>query len=221
MKISKRLQAIADLIPSQHYQHIWDCCCDHGHLGMTLLSQDCAKHIHFVDIVPAIMTQLEQKLARYFSSQQWQVHCCDVNDLALAPNSRQLVIIAGVGGEQTAKMVSQLVNKFPDLTLDFILCPVRQQYHVRRSLIELDYHLIDEVLIEENNRFYEIIYLSYQGANLLTDVGSLLWRKQDLQALNYLTRTIAHYQREANFKNDDASPQALFAYQQLRLAVAI
>ncbi|QSA20815.1 SAM-dependent methyltransferase, partial [Vibrio furnissii] len=38
MKLSKRLQTIEKLV-TQHYDHIWDCCCDHGFLGMTLLQR--------------------------------------------------------------------------------------------------------------------------------------------------------------------------------------
>ena len=31
------------------YDHIWDCCCGHGLLGMTLLARHAAEHIHFVE----------------------------------------------------------------------------------------------------------------------------------------------------------------------------
>ncbi|WP_198595364.1 SAM-dependent methyltransferase, partial [Vibrio lentus] len=50
MKLSNRLQTLHSLV-SNDYQHIWDCCCDHGFLGVQLLSDNKAPLIHFVDIV--------------------------------------------------------------------------------------------------------------------------------------------------------------------------
>ncbi len=50
----------------QEYQHIWDCCCDHGLMGQALLQRPVSAKVHFVDIVPNIMQQLEQKLQDAF-----------------------------------------------------------------------------------------------------------------------------------------------------------
>jgi len=50
------------MVKSQ-YDH---CCCDHGLLGAALLAQQAAPHIHFVDVVPELMQQLENKLTRFF-----------------------------------------------------------------------------------------------------------------------------------------------------------
>ncbi len=57
------------------------------------------------------------------------------------------------------------------MQLEFILCPVHHNYYVRRSLAELGLRLINENLIEEKRRFYELMHLSlpHQGAN--QDVG--------------------------------------------------
>ena len=49
------------------YYHIWDCCCDHGFLGASLLSNQKAKNIHFVDIVPELMSDIENKLQQFYS----------------------------------------------------------------------------------------------------------------------------------------------------------
>ena len=59
MKLSKRLNAINSLI-TQSYDIVWDCCCDHGFLGMALLERGIAKQINFVDIIPELMEAHEQ-----------------------------------------------------------------------------------------------------------------------------------------------------------------
>ncbi len=91
MKLSNRLQTLHSLV-SNDYQHIWDCCCDHGFLGVQLLSDNKAPQIHFVDIVPSLMNELEGKLTRYFpqdnnveqhKQSQWTVYCLDVAAISL------------------------------------------------------------------------------------------------------------------------------------------
>lgn len=57
MKLSKRLQQIDHMV-KHGYDHIWDCCCDHGFLGASLLEREAAAHIHFVDIVPELINNV-------------------------------------------------------------------------------------------------------------------------------------------------------------------
>ncbi|MCW0469406.1 hypothetical protein OH492_11565 [Vibrio chagasii] len=52
-------------------KYIWDCCCGSWLLGVQLLADNKAPHIHFVDIVPSLMSELESKLVRYFPKARW------------------------------------------------------------------------------------------------------------------------------------------------------
>jgi len=85
LRLGKRLKNIESMV-IENYDHIWDCCCDHGLLGAALLARQAAPHIHFVDIVAELMNELEKKLNRFFpvdsgSASQWQAHCMDVSAL--------------------------------------------------------------------------------------------------------------------------------------------
>ncbi|WP_350431220.1 tRNA (adenine(22)-N(1))-methyltransferase TrmK [Shewanella sp. H8] len=166
MKLGQRLTHINNMFP-KGYSHIWDCCCDHGLLGAALLDKQAANMIHFVDIVPALMQQLTTKLERFYpqqTSRQWQVHCSDVSAIPLEQHPQTpLVIIAGVGGDLMIELVNSLCQQHSARNIDFILCPVHHQYELRQQLIKLDCDLIDEKLIEENRRFYEILYVRYGG----------------------------------------------------------
>ena len=101
------------------YDHIWDCCCDHGLLGAALLARSAAPSIHFVDIVPELMRELENKLHRFHpknaqSNSQWQTHCIDASSLPLQKFSgKHLVIIAGVGGDLMTDLVREIYQKNP------------------------------------------------------------------------------------------------------------
>ena len=216
MKLSNRLQTLHSLV-SNDYQHIWDCCCDHGFLGVQLLSDNKAPQIHFVDIVPSLMNELEEKLARYFPENNkaeqtvtsyWQTYCMDVAAIPLEKHTgKHLVIIAGVGGDLTQKLVDDIHRQHPDKAIDFLLCPVHQQFELRSHLKALNFGLIDELLIEENRRYYEILLVSNnsgeaeknQAVSEISNVGDKIWTpscdEQVKVSHQYKAKTLQHYIR--------------------------
>lgn len=206
MKVSHRLQFISQLVTTE-YDHIWDCCCDHGLLGMLLLERRAAAHLHFVDLASPIMCLLEVRLNRYFPQQhiephcRWYLHCGDVANLPLADfdmASRHLVIIAGVGGELLVKLVEQILLAHPQRQLDFILCPIHHNYWVRTKLKTLGLGLISEHLISENRRFYEVLYVSKRTKVPISPIGDGMWDwRQDMHH-TYLGTQVTHYQRLVN-----------------------
>jgi tRNA (adenine22-N1)-methyltransferase len=213
-KISNRLQKIDSMI-SSNYESIWDCCCDHGLLGLTLLKRKAASTIHFVDIVPSLTDHLESRLQKYFSAedfaQRWQVHCSDVMKIPLTAQYKQMIIIAGVGGELLIKFFESLIEKFhemslikPTIEIEFILCPVHYNYQVRQSLINHNCTLVNEYIVSENKRFYEVIHVKKQFSVLssfpdplesISPIGNTMWDLSIKLHQQYLTETISHYQR--------------------------
>lgn len=208
IKLGKRLQQIDSMVNAS-YDHIWDCCCDHGLLGAALLSRHAAPHIHFADIVPELMRELENKLQHFYpkksapeSNAQWQVHCIDITTLPLQKFSgKHLVIIAGIGGNLMTDLVKAIYQKNPTLDIDFLLCPVHHQFTLRQQLIQFDFNLKSEALIVENQRFYEILLVSTikKPHSKIHSAGSLIWQsntpEQAKIAADYLKKTLAHYQR--------------------------
>jgi tRNA (adenine22-N1)-methyltransferase len=215
LKLSNRLQQIEKMVTSQ-YSHIWDCCCDHGLLGCALLSRldatDIRSNIHFVDIIPELMAELEIKLYRFYADTTWETHCQDVAKLPLAQyDGKHLVIIAGIGGDLMIEFIKAIYHQHKNVNLDFLLCPVHHQFSLRNKLIELDFSLTDEVLVEDNQRFYEIILVSSTSkkSRKINPVGDKIWQsesKQQTEVVNkYLKNTLKHYQRmQQGFKQGNA-----------------
>ncbi|MGL5532665.1 MAG: tRNA (adenine(22)-N(1))-methyltransferase [Plesiomonas shigelloides] len=206
MKLSHRLRCIEQMVATD-YRHIWDCCCDHGLLGAALLSRavlsrSTSSHIHFVDIVPELMGALDKRLSRFYPDGEWQTHCLDVAQLPLAKyTGRQLVIIAGVGGDLITHFVETIYRQHPTLAIDFLLCPVHHHYSLRQMLIKRDFSLQQERLVEENQRFYEILLVSSagEGSKKISPIGNEIWqfdsRQQEKTVRRYLAKTLQHYQR--------------------------
>ena len=206
IQLGKRLGAIAKLITqNQAYDHIWDCCCDHGYLGTYLLSyfSKQAKHkvqINFVDQVTHITEQLCDKLKQGPFS-HYEVHTLDAGRLEFAKNKDHCIIIAGVTTTGTLKILQTLLSLHPKQTIDFILCPTRGQYDLRQYLRKQKAHLLEERHILENGRHYELLYVRVYGnqvQNNYKQVSSIgeFWQYDNTEHLKYLKNKISHYQRE-------------------------
>ena len=209
MKLSKRLQQIEQMVTSG-YTHIWDCCCDHGFLGTALLSRQSTSQIHFVDIVPELMAELDDKLQRLYSDSatSWKTHCLDVAELPLEQYAgKQLIIIAGVGGDLMIQFIEAIQQTHPNLNIDFLLCPVHHQFTLRQKLIDLDFSLKDESLIEDKQHFYEVILVSSETNESapINPVGHKIWQSTSVEQSyvidKYLNKKLNHYYRIQQGKN--------------------
>lgn len=235
MKLGKRLQQIESMIPAG-YNHIWDTCCDHGLLGATLLQKTVAPNVHFVDIVPELIAELEAKLHKFSekltpagSSATWHTHCLDTATLPFSQYpGKHLVIIAGVGGDLTQQIITTILHNHPSQEIDFLLCPVHHEYALRKQLIHLNLRLYNEVLVQENQRIYEVLYVTSSVATSVAKsetktkpihpVGDMLWESRSATSSNlckqYRATRINHYQR-AQARNREIDKEALFAYENL------
>ncbi len=204
MKLGARLEHIKQLV-SPEYDHVWDCCCDHGYLGQALLQENHPARIHFVDIVPDLIDSLESRLQRHAPNANWQTHCGDVADLPLSENpGKHLIIIAGVGGDLMIELITRIHMCQGAVAADYLLCPVYHQYAVREHLVRLEFKLLQECLVKENRRFYEVIKVAtpnHTTAQLpnISPTGKQIWRPasadQYTEAQQYLKRTLEHYHR--------------------------
>lgn len=202
MKLSKRLNAINSLI-TQPYDIVWDCCCDHGFLGMALLERGIAKQINFVDIIPTLMQALEQSLQHFEQGKSlpsWQVRCEDVAQIKLPTAAKQVVVIAGVGGDLCLKLIQQIIANNPHSLhqLSFIICPIQHLYKVRTGLKACNLKLDNEQIIVENKRFYEVLKVSFNATNSITETGAQMWDKHNPHHHQYQQQLLNHYTRMIN-----------------------
>jgi len=226
MKINKRLLSLSEMVV-EPYELVWDCCCDHGLLGIKILTDNMVKNVNFVDVVPDIINQLERKLTTYGhhlpNDAHWQTLCQDVAQLPLLDRykvntnqTNQLVIISGIGGELMIDILTSLMSHYAGLNIDFLLCPVQHTYKLRSALIELNFKLKQEKLVIENNRGYELMIVSQVKGTSISVTGNQLWQPQQEHA-RYLYKLIKHYQRivAANADCEPLNKVALQHYQAL------
>jgi tRNA (adenine22-N1)-methyltransferase len=102
-----------------------------------------------------------------------------------------------VGGDLTIEFVNNIIANNPHHNIEFLLCPVRHNAKVRQELKELGLKLINESIVFDKGLFYEVIHASSKAQEEITITGSLMWNKLDPKHLQYLEKTIEHYERAA------------------------
>jgi tRNA (adenine22-N1)-methyltransferase len=201
MKLSTRLTALCQTIPDNTYQHIWDCCCDHGYLGQQLMTEHPQSKIHFVDVIPHLIEEVKKRLINVPDG-NWLTHYEDAAKITLETAQNNLVIIAGVGGDLLMEMVEAIYTRhaslFDNNRLDFLLCPVRQLHKVREGLNQLNLGLISEKIIQDNHQFYEVIQVSNQSNKPVSMVGSEMWDLSNKEHVAYRDTMIQHYEKQPN-----------------------
>lgn len=238
MKLSKRLNQIYGLV-TKPYDDIWDCCCDHGLLGFKLLSNNAANTIHFVDRVQPIINNVENKLLNYFSNNHtqqqnetripWQVHTLDMlsQPLPIKHKNKQLIIIAGIGGDLLITLINKIITDHKSKNLEFIICPVHHEYELREVLIGHSMSLINEKIVFENKRFYQVLHVMHSPDSLsispvdnqLTLAGSIQWNFSNEAHQQYHQKLLTHYKAKLlgtkNISKIKSLKAIIRAYEQL------
>lgn len=229
--LGPRLQTIFDIVAQAQqegrYNCVWDCCCDHGYLGISILNEALCEKLYFVDQVPHIIKRLVPKLEEY-PAEKFDLFSADAGALKFNPAQRHLVILAGISGKTIINVVQAIKKSHPNGRIDFILCPTNAIYNVREflHLSQAELSLTDELFVTEKKRHYEVIYVSAVQESCLQDnslqksllepgvsLTGNLWDGENKVHQHYLKNLIKHYQRESQGENRDRSKRILKEYQ--------
>lgn len=198
MNIGKRLQAIADFIPPG--ARLADIGTDHAYLPAYLVIQGrialaVAGDIHVGPFQSACTMIDHMGLA-----DKIQVRLGNGFEI-VKPGEADTAVIAGMGG---ATMIAILADR-PDVVVELkrlVLQPMIGSGLVRQWLSEHGWTIVDELLVEEDEKLYEIIVaepgFSPVLADVLAEVGPVLWqqkppllRKHLLQLIHQKERVLA------------------------------
>ncbi|VAW63726.1 hypothetical protein MNBD_GAMMA09-2037 [hydrothermal vent metagenome] len=201
-KLGKRLNEIFELIKQAQenalYHSIWDCCCDHGYLGINILNEHLCENLIFVDQLPHIINQLTDTLTRFYSNEadaEYKLIVADAGELNFDSQYRHLVVLAGVGGDVIIKIIDAIECNHPDVQVDYIFCPNSKQRVLREYLATQRFGLFSERLVCENKRYYEVIYIqgktrenSRTGELLSVPASCKLWDQYNIDHQRYLKK---------------------------------
>lgn len=166
MELSKRLQAVADLVSEG--QIVADVGTDHGYIPIYLLeTKKCEKAIA-MDINKGPLLRAKEHIAEHGLNQKIQVKLSD-GVKALSAGECDCVVVAGMGGALAVKIMEEGREIFKSLR-EFVLQPQSELAKVRQYLWENEYCVIAEDMVLEDGKFYPMMKVKSGSSNPYTQV---------------------------------------------------
>ena len=166
MELSKRLQAVADLVSEG--QIVADVGTDHGYIPIYLLeTKKCEKAIA-MDINKGPLLCAKEHIAEHGLNQKIQVKLSD-GVKALSAGECDCVVVAGMGGALAVKIMEEGREIFRSLR-EFVLQPQSELAKVRQYLWENEYCVIAEDMVLEDGKFYPMMKVKSGSSNPYTQV---------------------------------------------------
>lgn len=176
MDLSKRLQAVADLISLD--MSVADVGTDHGYIPIYLIKTGKSPKAIAMDINEGPLLRAKAHIESYHLYIETRlsdgVH-------ALQPGEVDCVVIAGMGGALTIKILEEGKTVFRALK-EFVLQPQSELWKVREYLMNHGYQIIQEVMILEDGKFYPMMKVinrdSEEYNNVELHYGPLLLKQK-------------------------------------------
>ncbi len=193
-KLSPRLQMVADMTPP--CARVLDIGTDHAFVPIYLvLSGRCSQAVAS-DIHRGPAAAAARNIAAYHMEEHISVRVADGLD-GLAPDSKDCVVIAGMGGYE----IRSILEKEPVRAKALILQPQKSFRELRSFLSESGYAIVREAIAREQDRYYVGIAAVYSGAPyeltlMEREIGPVLLREKPQHFKEYLGSRIRKIRRQ-------------------------
>ncbi len=186
MKLSKRLQTIASLVPLNSITA--DIGTDHGYIPRFLIEENISKLVIASDVSQGSLDKTISYIDELNLSNKVIPRIGDGLEV-LKPFEVDTVVIAGMGG----LLIRDILDKSRDITnsiTHFVLQPMVASKELREYLLNNGFIILDEELVYEDEKFYEIIYAK-KGKDLVEkdihyEISRILIEKKHPVLLDFL-----------------------------------
>ena len=195
MKLTDRLLKIASLVTAG--QRVADIGTDHGYIPVYLLNKNKVPFAILADVNKGPLDNARKEVRHN--------NLLDKTDLRLGSGIEVLkkgevdeVIIAGMGGILISELLE--ANKEVSHSVDkLILQPMQAQDELRKYLFSNGYEILNEALVKEDFRIYEILEVKYTGNNtqvedeIYFEVGKKLIENKDELLNEFIDKKVYKY----------------------------
>lgn len=206
MKLSLRLQKIADFVPDGGI--VADVGTDHGHLPIYLVSLHKNTGAIAMDVRPGPLSRAEQAICQYRLQEQIEVRLAD-GLAALKPGEADTVVIAGMGGALIQKILGEGKHMW-DSVGHWILSPQSEIQETRHWLENHGFSIVKEEMLLDGGKYYVIFdvvrgsmhyeqeYEYAYGKYLIDQKHPVLkaYLEQEMQKIQNLTERLMRNQEE-------------------------
>ncbi len=181
MKLTDRLLKIASLVDRD--KKIADIGTDHGYIPVYLLNEGVINYAILADINKGPLENAKKEVTRNKLTEKVDLRLGSGIEV-LKEGEVEEVIIAGMGGSLINEIL--MANETVAHTTEkFILQPMQNPEDLRAYLYKNGYEILDECLVREDHRIYEIIVCKYKNLPpsekdpIYYEVGEKLIQKND------------------------------------------
>lgn len=153
MELSKRLQAVADLVGDGLI--VADVGTDHGYIPIYLIQNQKSNKIFAMDVNVGPLLRAKEHIATYHFENKIEVRQSD-GVKALAVGECECVVVAGMGGALTIRIMEDGKEIFRSLK-EFVLQPQSELEKVRQYLYENEYRVVAEDMVLEDGKYYPMM----------------------------------------------------------------
>ncbi len=174
LHLSDRLTAICDMVTAGN--RLCDVGCDHAWVPISLLQQGRIPGALAMDVVEGPLQMAKANVEAYGYSRQIELRRSDGLE-AYEKGQADSLLIAGMGGV----LITQILERDKEKTRDFkeiILEPQSETAAVRKTLRRLGLRLKKEEMVEEDGKFYPILYAVPLDEEMLTEEATQYYRKE-------------------------------------------
>ena len=173
MKLSKRLQTIADFVKKDAV--VADIGTDHAHIPIYLIENNIIDKAYACDINKGPLEKAKENIANFGVSKNIVLRLSNGLD-KMSNKEVDTIIIAGMGGE----LIIDILNRgkiFFDKKNTFILSPHTKVDEVRDYLIRNGFKIIKEDMCIDEGKFYTVMEGRYTENKLMYSEAELLYGK--------------------------------------------
>ena len=153
MELSKRLQAVADLVSEG--VAVADVGTDHGYIPIYLCSTNRCPKAVAMDVNQGPLLRAEAHIQEYKLETRIETRLSD-GVKKLLPGEYECVVIAGMGGALTVRILTEGEDVFRSLK-EFVLQPQSELWKVRQYLTETGYVIVREDMVYEDGKYYPMM----------------------------------------------------------------
>ncbi len=194
MQLSKRLQAVADMVPKK--SKVADIGCDHAYVSMYLVQNRIADKVIAMDVNQGPLQKAKENIEKYGCSDMIELRLSD-GAMKLQQGEADVLLIAGMGGGLVQKILSdsiEIVKKCKALVLQ----PQSETANVRRFMYRIGFQIAEEKILIEEGKFYMMFRGEQMRHNSKTtehkcavevdeeyfDFGEMVLEKQNIKQTN-------------------------------------
>lgn len=175
MQLSRRLQAVADLVTQG--MRVADVGCDHAYTSIYLADWGISPQVIAMDVNQGPVDKAKENVKRYGCADRIEVRKSDGLE-KLKPGEVDAILIGGMGGALTI----EILNKRPDILKEIkelILQPQSEICKVRNMLMDSGFLIIKENMVLEDGKYY-MMMKAVQQTSVVNKEDYILTKQEHL-----------------------------------------